>query len=173
MHHFCTFLDLPINSGPRLWNISGGQSPTDHDRSTMFLICTCTTTTHILRVFLISAVELKVPIIEKRRAKLLVVTSNSSKWSNYSIQLTNSYKTITLNFSRAVNPDNDTTVPLSPLDPGTVYVVRVTPVQDDGEEMPEWSNEVSFKTRKLCLSLPQLLVVKIKDRDCIYRLVSI
>ena len=95
---------------------------------------------------------MKVPIIKDSRAELSVIASNGSKWSNYAIQLTNSNKTITLNFSRAVNPENDTTVPLSPLDPETVYMVRVTPVQDDGEELPEWANEVSFKTRKLDLN---------------------
>ena len=97
---------------------------------------------------LLFAVELKVHNIEDSRAELLVVTSNSSKWSNYSIQLTNFNKTITVNFSQGVNPaENYTTVSLSPLDPETVYEVRVTPVQDDGEELPEWYNEVSFKTR--------------------------
>ena len=120
----------------------------------MFLILFFYYYNYLKFVFFFPAVELKVPIIEDNRAELLVMKSNSSKWCNYSIQLTNSNKTITVNFSRALNPENGTTVHLSPLDPETVYVVRVTPVQDDGEELPEWANEVSFKTRSNAFPFP-------------------
>ena len=90
-------------------------------------------------------VELKMENIEERQAVLLVMTRNSTDWSNYIVKITPP-KGREATTTRHKISGGVTEIDLPRLDVYTKYVVRVTPVRDDGTQLREWANEITFET---------------------------